>query len=303
MSSRSAWSHNLRHCKYTSDSDSQSSTPSSTQEKAKEILSEDAKLLQALDLSSRQDEAVYKPNPWTIAKVNAATRAVPSVDTTYKNADAPGRKKQPQGRIVDGLKKQASRTTPQNTRKVLKPPPFRRTSHARTPQKQPHSTKDALAASINPIATTPSLVRSSAEPSHTVPNAAPCAVRSLEEPTSTFVSKFSDNSAASYAHTATIPDPSRTIGASEFQDLIATPEHVEGYNALGSGFFGGPPSLHTPHSPTLVPSEPSSAGWLFPSAVDLRADSAIETAVQNLPVSAEGAAYGDTCSRRHDTGI
>lgn len=144
MPSGSAWSHNLRNYQYASDSDSQNSTPSSTQEKAKEVLSEDAKLLKALDLSSRHDEAVYKPNPWTIAKLNAATRAAPSGATEDKPpAEAAPKKKEPRGRIVDGLKKQASRSVPKSAQKVLKPPPFSRTPHAKPPHKPTLATQDA----------------------------------------------------------------------------------------------------------------------------------------------------------------
>ncbi|KAI0711538.1 hypothetical protein C8Q76DRAFT_797815 [Earliella scabrosa] len=40
--------------------------------------SDDSRLLQELDLSSRTDAATYKPNPWSIARANAATRSKPS---------------------------------------------------------------------------------------------------------------------------------------------------------------------------------------------------------------------------------
>ena len=163
--SQAAWSHNLRNFKYDSDSDSQTSTPSSTQEKLTEILSEDAKLLKALDLSSRQDEAVYKPNPWTIAKLNAATRAVSSDATKVgPSAEAVQKKKEPRGSIVDGLKKQAARTVPQTSRKVLKPPPFSRTPRTNTQHQAALATQEVVATSAGLLQSSPSNVCPHIEP-------------------------------------------------------------------------------------------------------------------------------------------
>ena len=81
--SRSDWSFSLRSHNYhldasssddDSDDDQRQPIPSkSTGEKTHP--SEEARLLRELDLSSRTDVASYKPNPWTIAKANAATRA------------------------------------------------------------------------------------------------------------------------------------------------------------------------------------------------------------------------------------
>lgn len=104
-SSDALWSRNLRTALYAdSDSDNESpGQPAGANEIDEPVISEDARILQALDLSSRQDEAVYKPNPWTIAKVNAATR----VPTKAPDPPRPAPKKLPQGRIVDGFRKQA----------------------------------------------------------------------------------------------------------------------------------------------------------------------------------------------------
>ncbi|KAA1473541.1 hypothetical protein DENSPDRAFT_279308 [Dentipellis sp. KUC8613] len=114
--SSSDWSFSLRsYCAFddSSDSDSDSpSQPSTSQPK----LSEDAKLLASLDLSSRPDEAVYKPNPWSIAKVNAASRGAPARDTSSEakgnekgaqDLESEKTKKKPKGRIVDLFRKQA----------------------------------------------------------------------------------------------------------------------------------------------------------------------------------------------------
>ncbi|TFY63033.1 hypothetical protein EVG20_g6491 [Dentipellis fragilis] len=106
----SDWSFSLRsYCTFDDSDDSDGTTqtsPSTSQPK----LSEDAKLLASLDMSSRQDDAVYKPNPWSIAKVNAASRPAPVRNGEArgsKKADQEKPKKKPKGRIVDFLKKQA----------------------------------------------------------------------------------------------------------------------------------------------------------------------------------------------------
>ncbi|TFY81980.1 hypothetical protein EWM64_g2026 [Hericium alpestre] len=84
--------------------DSGAHLPASSQTK----VSEDAKLLASLDIAGRQDEAVYKPNPWSIAKANAASRPEPVMMGTKQPVKGTGKpKKKPQGRIVDFLKKQA----------------------------------------------------------------------------------------------------------------------------------------------------------------------------------------------------
>ncbi|KAI0080454.1 hypothetical protein K474DRAFT_257280 [Panus rudis PR-1116 ss-1] len=69
------WSYNLHSRSNCDEEDSDEETPPSSQLR----ISEDARLMRDLDLASRKDEAVYKPNPWTIAKANAASR--PSVPT------------------------------------------------------------------------------------------------------------------------------------------------------------------------------------------------------------------------------
>ncbi|KAH9946479.1 hypothetical protein B0H21DRAFT_417109 [Amylocystis lapponica] len=70
------WLYNLRACQYSSDEDSEDegSAVTKTSLKAVETLPDDVQLLRDLDISSRHDDAVFKPNPWTIAKVNAASR-------------------------------------------------------------------------------------------------------------------------------------------------------------------------------------------------------------------------------------
>ncbi|KZT20861.1 hypothetical protein NEOLEDRAFT_816718 [Neolentinus lepideus HHB14362 ss-1] len=68
---------------------------------------EDARLLQEMDLTAREDTAQYKANPWSIAKINAASRSARegSMASTLSVPTKEGLK----GRIVDGFKMQAER--------------------------------------------------------------------------------------------------------------------------------------------------------------------------------------------------
>ncbi|KAF8526536.1 hypothetical protein BU17DRAFT_62030 [Hysterangium stoloniferum] len=67
------WIFNLRDHDYDSGSDD---SPNDGKQP-----SSDSQLLKTLDLSTREDNAQYKPNPWTIAKLNAACRP-PSLKAT-----------------------------------------------------------------------------------------------------------------------------------------------------------------------------------------------------------------------------
>ncbi|TDL24578.1 hypothetical protein BD410DRAFT_896770 [Rickenella mellea] len=105
------WSFNLRCGDYDdSESDDDTDPPSTTSE------SSDARLIKELDFGSREDTAVFKANPWSIARVNAASRPQNvsgpqygqqgQVQTTQKN----GAKLR--GPIVDGFEKQAATAKP-----------------------------------------------------------------------------------------------------------------------------------------------------------------------------------------------
>jgi hypothetical protein len=76
-------------------------------------------MLQQIDLAAREDSAQYKPNPWSIARVNAASR--PRQPTTAVNfvSEKTVAKKPPQGAIVDAFKKQAQK--PKATTNSLAP--------------------------------------------------------------------------------------------------------------------------------------------------------------------------------------
>ncbi|KAI0252994.1 hypothetical protein BJV78DRAFT_1360550, partial [Lactifluus subvellereus] len=101
------WSFNLRsyNPRHFSDSDSDS-------DDLVDNLCSDGSTLVDQPLSEDNDTAVFKPNPWSIAKINAASRLAQksqqsndasTLGSSIKKCD----KKQPQGRIVDLLKKQA----------------------------------------------------------------------------------------------------------------------------------------------------------------------------------------------------
>ena len=64
--SASGWVFNLADYSHDSDSDEDDANT--------KRLSSDADVLRTMDLSSREDAAHYKPNPWAIAKLNAACR-------------------------------------------------------------------------------------------------------------------------------------------------------------------------------------------------------------------------------------
>ncbi|THH13066.1 hypothetical protein EW146_g7112 [Bondarzewia mesenterica] len=100
------WSFNLRTCGYHSPSSSSASPSSSPQ-----CLSADAQLLKDIDLTSRNDEAEYKPNPWSIAKINAALRPKSSEQSSTEGAQTENAKEKnlpkPKGMIADLLNKQA----------------------------------------------------------------------------------------------------------------------------------------------------------------------------------------------------
>ena len=64
------WVFDLRDCAHDSDLDED-------EDGANAKKSSDSDILKTLDLSSREDTAHYKPNPWAIAKLNAACRPPP----------------------------------------------------------------------------------------------------------------------------------------------------------------------------------------------------------------------------------
>lgn len=68
---KSDWVFNLRTTGGLEDADSDEDDD--TDDDRKNAISPEAQLLKDLDLSSRQENVVYKPNPWNIAKINAVS--------------------------------------------------------------------------------------------------------------------------------------------------------------------------------------------------------------------------------------
>ncbi|ETW76266.1 hypothetical protein HETIRDRAFT_106812 [Heterobasidion irregulare TC 32-1] len=97
------WSFDLRS--YDNFCSSSSPSPASSPPS----LSTDAQLLKDIDLTSRNDEAQYKPNPWSIAKINAASRPKADMEIGIMTGSLMMEKKlkKPKGLIVDFLRKQA----------------------------------------------------------------------------------------------------------------------------------------------------------------------------------------------------
>ncbi|KAF5391406.1 hypothetical protein D9757_001979 [Collybiopsis confluens] len=82
MSDKDPWAFNLRTRAYDSDSDADSDENPSSSDTIP--TSDQVKLLNDFDLSTRPEDAIqYKPNPFSIAKINAASRANQS-STFYK---------------------------------------------------------------------------------------------------------------------------------------------------------------------------------------------------------------------------
>ncbi|KAG1806969.1 uncharacterized protein BJ212DRAFT_773933 [Suillus subaureus] len=106
------WSFNHRtraHDAFDSDPESEVETNSKVKVN---LPSDDTRLIQELDISSRHETVEYKPNPWSIARINAASRP-PNKEPPGKAISEDTRRKSqpqaPQGRIVDAFKVQAER--------------------------------------------------------------------------------------------------------------------------------------------------------------------------------------------------
>jgi hypothetical protein len=97
------WSYNLRAAKTNQDSDSDSDSNDNAATTNSAFESEEARFLKDLDLSSREETVIYKPNPFSIAKINAASRPTrASTPIIARRTSKPAQKK-PQGRIVDSF--------------------------------------------------------------------------------------------------------------------------------------------------------------------------------------------------------
>lgn len=116
--SSSGWAFNLRtsrnlHADDSSDSDSDS---------CEHQTSEDTRLLNEIDISSREETVAYKPNPFSIAKINAAVRKpnpVPKPAPT--KLKSPPRKPSSTATIPNAFKKQTQRPAATATKPLTLP--------------------------------------------------------------------------------------------------------------------------------------------------------------------------------------
>ncbi|OAX32854.1 hypothetical protein K503DRAFT_860110 [Rhizopogon vinicolor AM-OR11-026] len=127
---QSPWSFNHRTRAHEALDSSESSDSESQAETKSNIPSDDTKLFRQLDISSRHETVEYKPNPWSIARINAASRAPnikePCGPTLSEHSQRKSHPRAPQGRIVDAFKVQAERKLPRapvpsKAFKVVKP--------------------------------------------------------------------------------------------------------------------------------------------------------------------------------------
>ncbi len=109
--SSSAWSFNLRTSKIRrADRDLDDSGFDSDPSSDSDV--DESHMLDDLDISTRDETVVYKPNPFSIAKINAAARSTnrpPSTNGPSRPIKPTKAGKKPGGSIVDGLRKQSEK--------------------------------------------------------------------------------------------------------------------------------------------------------------------------------------------------
>ncbi|KAG2342413.1 hypothetical protein BDR05DRAFT_361789 [Suillus weaverae] len=112
------WSFNHRTRAHdASDSEPDSESEAATNFKVN-LPSDDTRLVQEFDISSRHETVEYKPNPWSIARINAASRPPnkkPPGQAISEDVRQKSQSRAPQGRIVDAFKVQAERKPPRSS--------------------------------------------------------------------------------------------------------------------------------------------------------------------------------------------
>ena len=152
------WSFSLRSATgFFDDADSDDETEERASKDAgtsSHISSNSSQTLQQIDLAAREDSAQYKPNPWSIARINAASRPRQPNTALKPVPENPAAKKLLQGAIVDAFNRQARKP------KTTKPPA--QASQGQTPSHKPALTP-AIDAPDNPV---PAPTRSPAPIAH-----------------------------------------------------------------------------------------------------------------------------------------
>jgi len=109
------WSFNLRSATSGfSDSDDDEEKNAGDAGIYSRLSSSGSQALQQIDLAAREDNAQYKPNPWSIARINAASRPRQLNATPKPVSEKPAAKNLPQGAIVDAFKRQAQKPVTTN---------------------------------------------------------------------------------------------------------------------------------------------------------------------------------------------
>jgi hypothetical protein len=120
------WSFSLRSATgFSGDAESDDNEENVGDARTSLHLSSNSRALQQIDLAAREDSAQYRSNPWSIAKVNAATRPRQPNATVKPVSERPVTKKPPQGTIVDAFKRRAQK--PNTTTKSSAQANWRRT--------------------------------------------------------------------------------------------------------------------------------------------------------------------------------
>ncbi|KAJ7582559.1 hypothetical protein C8J56DRAFT_1098149 [Mycena floridula] len=194
------WSFNLRRGGYESDSDSDSEP---------HLPSSETDLINDLDLSTRHEEASFKPNPFNIARINAASRSLKPASTASSShttavAAKPLKKATNNNSIVEWFKK------PQKPKSIQSQPPAERppaeTQHNRIQMSQIRVTsRPAPAPALEPTRR----FRPTAEPS----NSSPLRPSGF--------SKANPNSFSSPVQSVSRAAPSRPPGSIPFRQISA----------------------------------------------------------------------------------
>ncbi|KAF8810927.1 hypothetical protein BYT27DRAFT_7253232 [Phlegmacium glaucopus] len=203
------WVFNFR-TQYASSDDSQSGSESEDQELATAKIGASRLLIDDLDLATREEHVAYKPNPFSIAKINAAYRPTSTVNGSVllpaqpvRPTDKPTQTRKSTGSsstnsgqitIMEGFKTQAMKKPRTNALKL--PVPLRPTTNPMSLNSNP-TVKNPVA--DKPIAPASSTTSTTNELSSFSVHTAPCSVPTTMIPNaSNFPS--SSSSFPEYAH-------------------------------------------------------------------------------------------------------
>ena len=126
-----------------------------------------SQILQQIDLAAREDSAQFNPHPWSIARVNAASRPRQPIATVKSLSEKPTAKKPPQGAIVDAFKRQTQK-------------PKTRTKSSAQPNQLPTPSQQTVLTSVAPAPD--NLVHAPARPPSPIAHIATPVASSMQTP-------------------------------------------------------------------------------------------------------------------------